>query len=464
MVAIDGCYAGSSGRGPNRRDTASGSVATATTTPPRRAGQRPDSTKAEGTDLIPQIEHIVVVMQENHSYDSYFGMLGRGDGFTLDPSGKPTASNADVQGSEVRAFHAASTCQAHGLTQNWNSSHIQWTNGAMDGFVRSPSGAAAMAYWDGRDIPFYYGLATAFPVCDRWFASCLGQTSPNRRFLLCGSALGSVNTIAQDDLPEPNNGTIVEALNRNGIAWRDYYTLLPSVGLFPPVLAANADKCPKIDQFFADAAAGALPPVSLVESNGATQSEEAPQDISQGEAFTAKVVNAMMASPNWATSVLVFVYDEHGGYYDHVPPPPAIPPDDIAPILTVHPDDHLDGLPAQLPGDYARYGMRVPAVIVSPFARKDHVSHVVRDHTSILSLIEHKFNLPALTNRDGAADNLLETLDLAGAPAFLTPPRFPGPLNPTEAQVCTPGAPGPVPTQPVDSCGSGLDSRSTNSA
>jgi phospholipase C len=161
--------------------------------------------------------------------------------------------------------------------------------------------------------------------------------------------------------------------------------------------------------------------------------------------FTAKVVNAMMASPNWATSVLVFVYDEHGGYYDHVPPPPAIPPDDIAPILTVHPDDHLDGLPAQLPGDYARYGMRVPAVIVSPFARKDHVSHVVRDHTSILSLIEHKFNLPALTNRDGAADNLLETLDLAGAPAFLTPPRLPAPRNPTEAQVCTPGDPGPIP-------------------
>src|SRR6478609_164523 len=172
MVAVDGCSGGRSARGVNRSDAASGSVPTTTTIPPRQAGQRPDLTKAEGTDLLPQIEHIVVVMQENHSYDSYFGMLGRGDGFTLDSSGKPTASNADAQGSEVRAFHAASTCQAEGLSQNWNSSHIQWNNGAMDGFVRSPSGAAAMAYWDGRDIPFYYSLAKTFPLCDRWFASC----------------------------------------------------------------------------------------------------------------------------------------------------------------------------------------------------------------------------------------------------------------------------------------------------
>jgi phospholipase C len=444
-LAIDGCSDKSTARAPNQNSASGRAGSTATATPFRSAGQRPDPTKPEGTDLVPQVEHIVVVMQENHSYDSYFGMLGRGDGFTLDATGKPTASNADAQGNVVRAFHAASTCQASGLSQNWNSSHIQWNNGAMDGFVRSPSGAAAMAYWDGRDLPFYYGLATTFPVCDRWFASCLGQTYPNRRFLMCGSALGSVNTIMQDDLPLPQHGTIVESLNRNNISWRDYYTLLPTLGLFPPVLAANVDKCPKIEQFFADAAAGTLPAVSFVESNGATQSEEAPQDISQGEAFSAKALNAVVASPNWASTVLVFVYDEHGGYYDHVPPPPAVPPDDIAPILTVHPDDHLDGLPAQLPGDYARYGLRVPAVIVSPFARKNYVSHVVRDHTSILSLIEHKFNLPALTNRDGAADNLLECLDLAGTPPFLTPPTLPAPSNPTEAKLCTPGQPGAIP-------------------
>jgi phospholipase C len=141
----------------------------------------------------------------------------------------------------------------------------------------------------------------------------------------------------------------------------------------------------------------------------------------------------------------VLCYDEHGGYYDHVPPPPAVAPDDIKPILKVHPDDHLDGLPRQLPGDYSRYGFRVPAVVVSPFAKKNYVSSVVHDHTSILSLVEHKWNLPALSNRDAAADNLLDCLDLTGPPAFLTPPKLPAPRNPTGAPICTPGRPGPIP-------------------
>jgi phospholipase C len=98
-----------------------------------------------------------------------------------------------------------------------------------------------------------------------------------------------------------------------------------------------------------------------------------------------------------------------------------------------------------LAGDYTRYGFRVPAVVVSPFAKKNYVSHVVHDHTSILSLVEHKWNLPALTNRDGAADNLLDCLDLDRPPAFLTPPQLPRPKNTTGAPICTPSQPGPIP-------------------
>ena len=443
LLALEGCSGAKSGATARRARTPSTTTAK---TARRLATQRPDLAKAEGSDLIPQIEHIVVVMQENHSYDSYFGMLGRGDGFTFDRYGKPTASNPDEQSKPVRAFHMANTCQADSLSQNWNSMHIQWNGGAMDGFVRSPSGPAAMGYWNGTDVPYYYGLANTFPVCDRWFASCFGQTYPNRRFMLCGSALGSINTIVgQGDLPQPKNGTIVEALNRNGVSWRDYYTLLPTLALFPPVFAANGDKCPKIDQFFVDAAAGQLPSVCFVESNSVTETEEKPQDISRGEAFTAGVVDAVMQSPNWSKTVLVFCYDEHGGYYDHVPPPAAVPPDDFGPILRVHPEDHLDGLPGNLPGDYARYGFRVPAVIVSPYARKNYVSHVVHDHTSILSLIEHKWNLPALTNRDGAADNLLDSLALNGDPPFLEPPTIAASKSATRAPQCTLGQPGPIP-------------------
>jgi phospholipase C len=375
-------------------------------------------------------------MQENHSYDSYFGMLSQGDGFSLDQHGKPTATNQDPRGNPVRAFHMANTCQSRSPGQNWNAMHLQWNNGAMDGFVRSPSGAAAMGYWDGGDLPFYYGLASTFPLCDRWFASTFGQTYPNRRFLLCGSALGSISTISQTDLPQPKNGTIVEALNRHDISWRDYYTSLPSLGLFLPVLGANLDKVMKIDKFFVDAAAGLLPSFCLVESATTTQTE----------AFVARVINDVMHSPNWPTTVLVLCYDEHGGYYDHVPPPKAVPPDNIAPILRAHPGEHLDGLPANVPGDYARYGFRVPAVIVSPYARKNYVSHLVHDHTSILSLIEHKWNLPALTDRDGAADNLLDSLDLSGSPpAYRNPPLLPAPKNTTASPLCRPGQPGPIP-------------------
>jgi phospholipase C len=444
FVALDACSSGSSHASKPIKSLAPRS--TTTTTVPRVAGQRPDPTKAAGTDLIPEIEHIVIVMQENHSYDSYFGMLGRGDGFTLDASGKPTASNSDAKGNAVRAFHMANTCQSHSVSQNWNSMHIQWDDGKMDGFVRSPSGPAAMGYWDGSDIPFYYGLAKTFPVCDRWFASCFGQTLPNRRFLMCGSALGTIATLPlESDVPKPKNGTMAEALNRHGISWRDYYSTLPTLYLFPSVIAGNRDKLPKIDQFFTDAAAGTLPSVCWVEPNSETETEEDPQDISLGEAFTSKVINAVMHGPKWSKTVLVLCYDEHGGYYDHVPPPPAVAPDDIKPILKPHPDEHLDGLPTNVAGDYARYGFRVPGFVVSPYARKDYVSHVVHDHTSILSLIEHKWNLPALTNRDGAADNLLDCLDLVGPPAFLTPPRLPAPKNTTGAAICTIGRPGPIP-------------------
>ena len=126
-----------------------------------------------------------------------------------------------------------------------------------------------------------------------------------------------------------------------------------------------------------------------------------------------------MKGPGWAKTLLVWTYDEHGGYYDHVAPPPAVAPDAVPPRLG----------PNDAPGGYDLYGFRVPAVVVSPYARRDYVSHVVHDHTSILKLLETKFNLPALTDRDGAADDLLDCVDLGSSPAFAVPPTLPAPLN-----------------------------------
>ncbi len=419
--------------------------------PVKPPGTRPDPTKPEGVDLLPQIEHIVIYMQENHSFDSYFGMLGRGDGYTLGANGAPTNANPDAAGNPVRVFHAPDTCQSGmPVTQSWNASHQQFDGGRLDGFVRT-SGPNAMRYWDGSDIPFYYGLANTFVLCDRWFGSCLAQTFPNRMYLQAATSLGLISTDIPKAvaLPPPKNGTIWERLNAHGIPWRDYAWDLPDVALFPPVFQANQDKVKKFPQFLTDCAAGTLPTVSIVTPGVDVYNEERPHDIHLGEAYSASVINAVMHGPAWPKTVVLFMYDEHGGYYDHVPPPAAIAPDGIPPDIDVPPDQ---------PGGFDRYGFRVPGMVISPFSKKDYVSHVVHDHTSVLRFIETKFNLGALTYRDANASDLLDTLDLSGRPAFLDPPELPAPGLPASGSRCekTPAPPTGLPTQ-LARTGTGVD-------
>jgi len=391
-------------------------------------GSRPHPHIPEGTDTIPQIEHIVVVMMENHSFDNYLGMLGRGDGFRLDRHGRPRDANPDASGKPVRAFHMPSTCQlATEPSQSWNATHISMDGRRNDGFVKA-SGPVAMGYWTGDDLPFYYGLARTFVLCDRWFASTPSQTFSNRRFVLAATASGHITNDFNLSAGPPN-GTILERLDAHGIVWRDYFTSLPTAALFPSATKNNADKLVPIDQYFVDAAAGKLPAFSLVESDIKKQSEENPQDIRVGEEFASRVINAAMQGPGWEKTLLVWCYDEHGGYYDHVPPPRAVAPDSTPPGIHVPPDEA---------GGYNRYGFRVPAVVVSPRARRHHVSHVVYDHTSILKFVETKWNLPALTKRDAHAADLLDCLDLHGPPAFREPPSLPKPSLAGNAAACAP--------------------------
>jgi phospholipase C len=295
-----------------------------------------------------------------------------------------------------------------------------------------------MGYWTKEDLPFYYGLARTFPVCDRWFSSCLAQTYPNRRFLLAGTAHGLVRTDVSKILaPSPPNGLILDQLDAHGISWRNYFTDLPQTGLYKSPVDNNRGNLVSIEQFYADVAAGTLPGFSLVDPGFNTEeSEENDSNIQIGESFVSRVVNAVTHGPAWPKSLLIWLYDEHGGYYDHVPPPPAVKPDDIPPDIQVPPDE---------PGGYDRYGFRVPAAVISPYARRKYVSHVVHDHTSILKLVETKWNLPALTFRDANADNLLDSLDLEHRPAFLEPPMLPEPGLTTRPSQCTAGNPGPIP-------------------
>ena len=400
----------------------------------RRPGDRPDPRRPEGTDLLPRIEHIVVYMQENHSYDSYFGTFGRGDGFRM-RHGAPTNSCVDVEGRVVPVTHAPDTCQSgRGVSQNWVSTHRQIDGGRMDGFLFDDN-YNAMRYWDGTDLPFYWSLASTFPLCDRWFASAPAQTYPNRMYLQAATCqdLISTDTAKVLSMPHPAGGTIWDKLNAFGIPWLDYAWDLPDILLFPKTYAANTDKVRTYSQFLGDCAAGTLPAVSIVSPGVSSYTEENPSDLQLGEAFSASVVNAVMQSPAWPRTALLFMYDEHGGYYDHVAPPAAIPPDDIAPAVAPVP-----GVPAA----WDHYGLRVPAYVISPYARRDYVSHVVHDHTSVLRFIETKFNLGALTRRDANADNLLDCFDFR-RPAFLEPPVLAAPGLPATGSACSPEIPPP---------------------
>ena len=445
-------------------------------------GERPRPDLPAASDLIPKIKHIVVLMMENHSYDNYLGtMAGRGDGLSLGADGTPTAVNVLPNGQRVPAHHLPSTAQVGGdPTQTWHASHISYGDGDNSGFAASvwqtvPGGdpALPMGYWTEADLPFYHGLAGTFPVADRWFCSCLGPTFPNRRFLIAGTAHGLIDDLPWDLVDYPKAGTIFDTLSKHGISWVNYHNVhpakvvltrllggrgllllrrlaqigrwLPGVAnavrgnksftadLYPLGLARAVRHLRPTQQFFDDAAAGTLPAVSIVDPDFGLYSEENPQDISIGETFSAAVVNAVMHGPAWESTLLLWIYDEHGGYYDHVPPPAAVPPDDVParnwqlslPKWLRAPFGKAFAQLANAdtgPSTYDRYGFRIPAVIVSPYARPGFVLSDVLDHTSVLKLIEEKWNLPSLTRRDAAATSPLGALDLNSPPAFLTPP------------------------------------------
>ncbi|HMD46905.1 MAG TPA: alkaline phosphatase family protein, partial [Acidimicrobiales bacterium] len=295
----------------------------ATGTPVLPPGTLPHHGLAAGTDTLPEIEHIVVLMMENHSFDDHLGMLGRGDGLTPGHDGRPVNFSPDPAGGYVRSFHNPNTCgyQASGVSQSWDASHISWDHGTNLGFVKA-CGPASMGYWTGEDLPFYYSMARQFPIGDRYFCSVMAQTYPNRRFLIGGTALGNVATNGTGVTGEPPNGTIFDLLDAHGISWKNYYPDVPSCALFLPVFQRNQNngKVVHVDQFFTDAAAGTLPSFSLVDPY--TDFSEEGNDISIGEAYAATMVNAVLESPAWERTALIWTYDEHGGWYDHVPPVP----------------------------------------------------------------------------------------------------------------------------------------------
>lgn len=386
------------------------------------------------------IDHVVVLMQENRSFDSYFGRLHfEGQPHSRpEPPGSNNPNPTDPDGPPIRAFHKTFYCEVADLNHSWTGTHQELNGDRMDGFTAAnvgpadPTGSRAMGFYDARDLPFYYALYSRFAMGDRYFASVPGPTFPNREYLLAGTSFGHI----RNDLPAAglSGRSVFNLLDEAGVSWKIYFSDLPAGFLFSYVRTHAAGRVVPITQYYADAAAGRLPQVSFVDpmfigSRNVENDEHPPANIQVGQQFVAGVIAALFRSPQWASSALFLTYDEHGGYFDHVAPPAAPLPDGIAPMLG----------PRDTDATFDRYGVRVPAVVVSPFARPHFVSHVIHDHTSILRFIESRFGLPALTRRDAQADPMLEFFDFS-RPSFATPPQLPpAVIDPVQAARCAAG-------------------------
>jgi phospholipase C len=333
---------------------------------------------AEGD--LHKVKHIIIVMQENHSFDNYFGALayapnspyhnGNGscrandhscvDGLSCitDSSGNLTCfnSNIDDDGHTVLAFHDSRRCVAPDLDHGWagthNEANFSFPNNTLqqtlsDGFVRqndateqldagveSPTEDQTMNFYNQNEIPFYYDLAQKFAINDRYFCSVLGPTFPNRSYLLAATSFGHLTTSEVFPPPggyKPITGTIFDLLDQNHVAWADYFQDVPQGGSFRP-FPGDPHFLP-LKLFLAQAAGTPglpeLPAVSFVDPNFGVfgikfeNDEHPPTDIQRGQAFVSKVVNAVRNGPFWKDSIIFITYDEHGGSYDHVAPPRA---------------------------------------------------------------------------------------------------------------------------------------------
>ncbi len=399
------------------------------------------------------INHIVIMFQENRSFDNYFSNLNVyrvANGLPADVDvASPTATNPTFEqdGNTISRFHLLTVCHEN-TSPAWNESHVQIdtdyliklgntvTQSRMNGFVytgakyardqvpmyHDTSGTRAMGYYTEADLPYYYFMATNFAISDRWFAPVPANSKPNRLFTIAATSNGYIYE------PQITGGikSIFHLLEEKGVSWKVYYSDSDANGpiayirYFDTFYQANKSKVVPVSQYFTDLQSGTLPQVAMIESGLITGRDEHPgSNVQIGSAYAASFINALMNSSAWGDSVFFLSYDEPGGVYDHVPPPAAPHPDGIAPV---------DKPPSDIQGDFNRYGARVPNIVISPFSKPGYVSHTVLDSTAILKFIQTRFDLPSLTARDSAQPNMYEFFNFS-APPRLTPPT--PPVQPT---------------------------------
>lgn len=395
------------------------------------SGPAPPAAKGKLTD----VEHVVIFIQENRSFDQYFGTRQRVRGFD-DPkvpkgaSGKPawyqpSPENPDgfVLPFRFDSLTTSGQCAAD-IDHSWEGQHAAWNGGHNDGFAQR-MGTNALGYFTAQDLPYYGALADRYTVCDGYHCSVLGPTNPNRLFAFTGNidAGGQHEGPVIDNTTKPFTWeTYAERLQRAGVSWRVYHEaddfddntikffksfldLKPTDDLY-----VNALQNRTVADFASDVAAGDLPQVSWLVAPTAL-SEHPPFAPAAGQNLTAQYLAALFANPKvWAKTVFIYTTDENGGYFDHVPPPV---PDAGAK------DEFVRDLPIGL-------GFRVPTLVVSPWSAGGKVVSDVFDHTSTLQFLEKRFGVevPYVSPwRRRTVGDLTTTLDFATFDASV--PRLP---------------------------------------
>jgi phospholipase C len=324
----------------------------------------------EGTMSTP-IQHIIVCCQENHSFDNYFGSYpGLPAGYGI-PAGY---TQPDGQGGIVAPFHFTDlTGNSVDPSHNWATTHAEWDNGKMDGFYTA-GGLDTLGYYESADLPYYYSLLPNFTLCANYFCGALTETYPNRLVLYSGTSGGNTtNSISSGTLTYP---CVLDLLSAHGITFKNYnfhcpdnYSILALFQNWATGGPNNELNQPQA-QFFTDCTNNTLPQVSFI-TEAPPYDEHPAANIQTGMQMIQSIITAVQSSPAWASTAVLLTYDEGGGYFDHIAPP------------------QLDAYGP---------GIRVPMLIVSPYAKPGHVDTTFSDHSSVLKFIETVFGLPTLAS------------------------------------------------------------------
>ncbi len=408
------------------------------------APQQGKSASVKRPPGLDKVKHIIWIIQENRSFDNYFGTYPGADGFP------PDTCSPELPGSKrcVAPFHMPKDMPPCDLAHRWVIAHADYDHGAMDGFVWAEGTPYTMGYYDQRDIPNYWAYARHYTLADRFFSSLMGASGPNHLYTVAAQSGGVINNIfsireVEEVLDSPGGysfSTMVSLFTKANISWKYYVetqrvnaprTARDAIGkkrnyladpnpqhysLWNPLPAFKAIRdnpaemahLVSLNEYFSDLKQGTLPEVSWIIPMG-VDSEHPPAFPVTGMWYVTRLLNALMLSSFWKDSVVFLTWDDYGGFYDHVPPPLV---------------------------DAFGYGPRVPTLVISPFAKPGYIAHHTYDFTSMLKFIELRFGLSHLTARDAYARPMLDCFDFEQTPnpalvipipAHLpTPPPWPG--------------------------------------